>query len=169
MGIDVLGRAPNSPEGRYFGCNWQGWDPIADLIATLCPHETSPRRGWRCNDGDGLTADLAAALAAKLEALRDIGEIAAYLARCHARAATLPRDPCHRRGGTGVDNSPMGAALRRLANPATPRGAALRRSHDRRPMCDGAGVEPSEASGPDPDNIDQFITFLWASGGFAIT
>ena len=77
MGMDVFGRAPTAPIGEYFRRNMWGWGPLAGLVTELCPAETAPCTDWHHNDGQGLDAEGAAKLAAKLEALRDSGEIAA--------------------------------------------------------------------------------------------
>ena len=65
MGMDIYGDAPTAPEGEYFRRNVSGWIPFAELVTTLCPDEAAPCRHWGSNDGDGLDAAGAAALAAK--------------------------------------------------------------------------------------------------------
>jgi len=84
MGMDVYGKAPTAPEGEYFRRNALNWGLLVDCVTTLCPEEAAACKGWNYNSGDGLNADGAAALAAKLEALRDSGDVAAY---CAARDA----------------------------------------------------------------------------------
>lgn len=36
MGMDVYGRHPNRPAGRYFGANIWSWSPIRQLCVELC-------------------------------------------------------------------------------------------------------------------------------------
>lgn len=40
MGMDVSGRNPTAPEGKYFRASIWQWAPLAKLITTLCPNET---------------------------------------------------------------------------------------------------------------------------------
>jgi hypothetical protein len=55
MGMDVVGRNPSSPAGKYFGANLWSWRPIQDLIVRLCSDllddETLVGLGY--NDGQG--------------------------------------------------------------------------------------------------------------------
>ncbi len=76
MGMDIYGRAPNAPEGEYLRKSRLSWGALVDLMATLCPEETRGCGGWNYNDGDGLNADEAAALAARLGACRANSEVA---------------------------------------------------------------------------------------------
>jgi hypothetical protein len=86
MGFDVYGKAPTAREGEYFRRNVWGWPPLAYLVTTLCPDEAAACQRWYSNDGDGLDAAGAAALAAKLEERRDGGDVAPI-----ARGSTLWR------------------------------------------------------------------------------
>jgi hypothetical protein len=80
VAMDVYGRNPTAPEGEYFRRNMWSWHPLASLITTLCPDEAAACDGWHFNEGDGLDAAGAAALAAKLEELQASGDIEAYCA-----------------------------------------------------------------------------------------
>jgi hypothetical protein len=55
MGMDVYGRKPSSPEGKYFRANIWSWYPIHALIQGLCSDilddEMMEKLG--CNDGAG--------------------------------------------------------------------------------------------------------------------
>jgi hypothetical protein len=83
--MDVYGRNPTALEGEYFRHSVWGWHLPARLVTTLCPDEASPCGGWYCNDGDGLDAAQAAALAAKLEKLQASGDVEAYCAYLDVR------------------------------------------------------------------------------------
>ena len=175
MGMDVFGQAPTAPEGEYFRRNVWGWHPLAGLVTTLCPDEASPCHGWHYNDGDGLDAAGAAALAAKLEERRASGEIAAYCTRHDAFLAKKPLVECGFCGGTGrYGDAPVtppksgdGAAMSVLA--ALDAEDGYRSEGGSCPVCDGAGtVKTPESCRVRPIDVDAFIAFLRASGGFKI-
>lgn len=67
MGMDVYGKKPTAEIGEYFRNNIWHWHPLADLCQALAPDITKACDGWHYNDGDGLDADAATALAAVLE------------------------------------------------------------------------------------------------------
>jgi hypothetical protein len=134
MAMLVLGRAPTGPEGsrECFRRSIGEWIPFAELVTTLCPDEASPCRHWGSNDGDGLDAAGAAALAAKLEELRDSGAIEAYWARVEA-AMAVRRSPFKDLFDDVDTEAPLAEPYRDALN-----------------------------------EVDEFIAFLKASGGFAI-
>jgi hypothetical protein len=173
MGMDIYGQAPTAPEGEYFRRNVWGWAPLAALVTTLCPDEAAACQSWFLNDGDGLDAAGAAALAAKLQALQDSGDIANYCVKRDAQIA-MPRLVCDYCGGTGNDGDGPGLldctihgsaeVLEFFGPPLPPRpGEPCRR-------CKGVGMVEDDAKNyfVDPSDVDQFIAFLKASGGFAI-
>jgi len=181
MGMDVHGRAPTGEAGRYFGRNIGGWHPLANLVTALCPDEAAPCQDWHCNDGDGLDAAGAKALAAKLQALRDDGTVGTYLFERDAYLASMPRVACWRCGGTGAHRDTpardpdFGAAIMdQLLNNAEfvrdfggelqpiPEGVCR--------TCHGAGEidNPGRGDTVDVSDVDDFIAFLNASGGFSI-
>jgi hypothetical protein len=82
MGMDVCGWKPTAPHGEYFSASIWQWPLLVKLITTLCPEETSSCKHWDTNDGDGLTAPQALALAEALERKLQAGEVA--LAVCDA-------------------------------------------------------------------------------------
>jgi hypothetical protein len=69
--MDVYGIRPTSEAGRYFRLNWTGWQPLADYIATVAPDIYAKCEHWHSNDGDGLNAADALALADALDATMD--------------------------------------------------------------------------------------------------
>jgi excisionase family DNA binding protein len=87
MGTDLCGWKPTAPHGEYFRASIWQWPFLVKLITTLCPEETSPCKHWDTNDGDGLPAPQALALAEALERKLQAGEVA--LAICDA---TIVRD-----------------------------------------------------------------------------
>ena len=175
MGFDVFGKAPTAREGEYFRRNIWGWPHLAYLVETLCPDEAAACQHWYSNDGDGLDAAGAAALAAKLEERRDGGDVAAHCAQLDALTAAVPRDACPICGGSGEDSDPVEDApelepgemlvidLTLPARPRRPNGKPC-------VTCHGVGtIEPLERWGRcTPNDVDQFIAFVKASGGFEI-
>jgi hypothetical protein len=171
MGMDVYGRAPTAPEGEYFRRNVWRWHPLAALVETLCPDEAAPCKGWHYNGGDGLDAVGAATLATSLEARRTSGSVAALCTQHDAWLAALPRVKCFRCGGTGDDGDgpqPIkveAPGLDDVFGPSVPPqpGAPCR-------LCNGEGTfeDWAKAYRLDSSDVDEFIAFLQASGGFSI-
>jgi hypothetical protein len=66
--MSVYGRAPSSPEGRYFRSNNWCWSPILDAIANaeVLPEEMVREMAY--NEGAGPDAEDAAKLADAIEA-----------------------------------------------------------------------------------------------------
>jgi hypothetical protein len=54
--MDVSGRDPSAPAGKYFRANIWSWGPIHALITELCSDlfDEETLRGLACNDGAGL-------------------------------------------------------------------------------------------------------------------
>jgi hypothetical protein len=67
MGMDIYGRNPTTSEGEYFHASISQWPVLVKIVTTLCPQETSGCKYWHTNDGDGLNAAQALALADALE------------------------------------------------------------------------------------------------------
>jgi hypothetical protein len=72
MGMDVLG-APTSEAGRYFGVSVWWWQPLAAYCKEVAPEICAPCTYWHSNDGDGLDAAGAIALAEALKKEVDAG------------------------------------------------------------------------------------------------
>ena len=172
MGMDVYGRAPTGEAGAYFRRNIWGWHPLAHAVVTLCKEEAAPCTGWHYNDGDGLDADETAALVRRLEARRDCGDIVTYCAERDAHIASLPNFQCFWCKGTGDDgdHAPLEEAVTTadfddiFGPPVQPRPGEPCR------ICTGAGTieDPQKQDYLEPSDIDDFIAFLKASGGFSI-
>ena len=84
MGMDVYGHNPTTEDGSYFrNAIWE-WDPLADYICHKAPWDIVGKCDfWHSNDGDGLDASAALALAAFLQAEIDSGRCEQY-ARVYA-------------------------------------------------------------------------------------
>jgi hypothetical protein len=172
MGMDVYGRAPTGEVGEYFRRNVWGWHPLASLVETLCKEEAAPCADWHSNDGDGLGADETAALIKRLVARRDCGDIVTYCAERDAYLAAAPPTKCDWCGGTGNDgdHAPFEEAVTTadfddiFGPPIQPRPGEPCR------MCNGVGTVEHWAKHYElePATVDDFITFLKASGGFSI-
>ena len=61
--MDVVGRAPTSESGKYFGNNNSWWHPLADYCGQVTPKIASACSHWHTNGGDGLDAAASRALA----------------------------------------------------------------------------------------------------------
>jgi hypothetical protein len=81
VGFDIVGRNPSSEIGAHFGMTAGGWAPLANYIIETVPEIAAECRHWHSNDGDGLDAPEAEALARSLEA-----EIASGRCMAYARA-----------------------------------------------------------------------------------
>lgn len=72
MGMDVFGRNPSSPKGKYFRASIWSWSPILHLI-TRANKESAlglDLRGWDCNDAFGCeSAEESIKLADAIEAI----------------------------------------------------------------------------------------------------
>ena len=67
MGMDICGRKPTGERGEYFRNNVWWWHPLADYCITVAPDVCAPCKAWHYNEGDGLDAAGAVALADALE------------------------------------------------------------------------------------------------------
>jgi hypothetical protein len=154
MGFDVYGNAPTSPEGKYFRRNAWRWGPLVQLIVDLCPEETRGCEGWEFNEGDGLEAVDARNLARRLEALSAQGAVEAY---CRDRAKLAEAtEELIKRLYPQLEFPPDGGVI-------IPPGPWL--SDDESPrlwrmLANMFAVTPAD--------VDEFIRFAAASGGFCI-
>lgn len=156
MGMDVYGKAPASEAGKYFRNNVWWWRPLAELCQLLAPEVCAGCTHWQSNDGDGLDADGAAALAAVLDARLADGTVARLLAERDKRLADAPDECCDLCEGKGVRSDEL----------------AVQNGWNKEPCnaCNGKGaVRPFETWYPqDEDNVREFAAFLKACGGFEI-
>ena len=92
MGMDVLGIAPTSEKGDYFGLNVWGWHPLWGYCAEISDVAARVENG-HSNDGDGLNAADAKLLAQELKRSIDNGQWASFIQRLNERAAETPGEP----------------------------------------------------------------------------
>jgi hypothetical protein len=153
MGFDVCGKAPTSAEGKYFRRNVWRWPHLVQLLVDLCPEEARGYEGWLYNEGYGLGAVDARDLAERLEELSNQGVIEAYcrdrIKLAEATSKLIVRlYPLLEFGLTGI-TIPADAKL--TDDEFSDLGAM---------MNDMVAVAPAD--------VDEFIRFAAASGGFAI-
>jgi hypothetical protein len=172
MGMDVYGKAPTAPTGEYFRNNVWWWRPLAAYVCEGAPDITSACQYWQSNDGDGLNAAESLRLADALEAEITSGRCAEYAARHETALACTPKPVCRWCQGTGVRRDRIaleaGQHLRPIPtdDPSHPRAGQIGWCNG----CDGTGHEEApEAMYPfSVENVQEFVVFLRASGGFAI-
>ena len=164
MGMDVYGKNPSTDAGGYFRNNIWWWRPLADYLTTTYPDLTASCTYWHSNDGDGLDADGAAALADALRVDLENGNAARYAEQYNEMLAGLPMSECDLCAGTGVRTDAIGKqyGYDQPHDPVTGRGGCN--------GCQGQGkVEHWEAHYPfDVENVQAFTDFVAASGGFEI-
>lgn len=160
MGMDVYGKAPSSKEGEYFRNNMWWWRPLADYCCNIAPDICAPCEHWHSNDGDGLDAAGAAALADALQEALDSGRTERYALQRELDLAALPKEPCECCEATGVTTQAVAdkypAYQPRVGQPCI--------------QCNGLGTrDPWPCHYPfSEENVREFVTFLRACGGFEI-
>src|SRR5262245_55879516 len=175
MGMDVYGKKPTAPEGEYFRRSVWGWRPLADLVLDMCPEEAAPcpTEFWHSNDGKGLNAKQADALADALERRITNGSVTAYIKLRDDYIADMPNEPCDQCGGTGIRCDAVGQDMKQ----PIPADATWRsRPHPRAGLkgwcngCDGRGVNRPWADSYSlyKDDVIEFVAFLRECGGFEI-
>lgn len=170
MGMDVYGRQPTTEKGKYFRNNIWWWRPLADMCLVMAPDICAPCTHWQSNDGDGLDADGAKALADVLEQRLKDGTVARYIAERDAYLEALPDEACQLCNGSGVRRDKLAeeaGMLKRVINePGHPRDGQVGWCNS----CDGVGHKrPFETHYPaDVENVEEFVGFLKDCGGFDI-
>lgn len=157
MGMDVFGLAPTSATGEYFRRNVWGWHPLWEYVERNHPEIAVKVEAGHSNDGDGLGAEDAAALADLLREDLRSGQAHVYVVERDVALAALAPEPCHLCEGTGVRRDDV----------------AVRAGMDTRGWCNGC-----DGSGQvlpwvthyslDASDIAEFADFLADSGGFTI-
>lgn len=170
MGMDVFGDAPVAKEGEYFRNNVWWWRPLWDYCRLAAPELTAKVSG-HSNDGDGLGTADSLKLAAILQKQINSGETRRYQEARQNELNALPDEPCVYCNSTGIRTDHVSESLgmqnRIIASPA---------NHPRLGQkgwcngCDGKGyTRPFETSYSfSVENVQEFVNFLNACGGFKI-
>jgi hypothetical protein len=184
MGMDVYGNKPADETGEYFRNNVWWWHPLADYCAEISPDTASRCQGWHSNDGDGLDADDSLALANALQREIDSGRCEVKVKVREAQLATLPNEPtlpnerCDSCAGTG---SLTMQQIKRIEEKraAIESGCSLDelfgllhkfRVGEKCNWCQGTGSRRAYARNYafSVENVQNFVAFLRACGGFRI-
>src|SRR5207302_2937527 len=90
MDVDLYGTKPIAQAGRLFGRTHGDWTLLGLLVLDLCDKaRTCPCEEWFSNEGNGLGAEGAVALADNLQARIDDGSVDEYVACCQHMKAQL--------------------------------------------------------------------------------
>jgi hypothetical protein len=157
MGMDVIGRAPSTETGEYFRRNVWGWRPLWDYVEDMHVDLADKVEYAQSNDGDGLDADDAVELSARLYSDIADGTAERYVKERDAVLAALPDKSCEYCKATGTRTDEVGVKM----------GMVEKRWCN---GCDGKGsVRPFEALYPlEVSDIREFASFLESCGGFSI-
>ena len=147
MGMDIIGKDPESEEGAYFRNNIWWWHPLATYIEAVAPDEAAGCEAWHHNEGQGLDAEDAVVLADKLQAEIDSGRCEQYM---------LSRGE---HGVPNTENPPTVDMIKKVV------GAIVGEETATEIGVDKIGESPWPFS---VENVKGFITFLRESGGFEI-
>ena len=182
MGMDIDGIKPTGERGVYFRNNAWWWHPLANYCNMIAPDICAPCEGWHYNDGDGLNAAGAVALAEALQKEIDAGRTEAFARRYASEQEMMPDEPCKTCAGTGVrkpppepkpdadPNDPFPDLVEEF-DPRKHSGAGdLKEGGIKCNGCKGIGyVRPWESNCSFlTANVANFIAFLRESGGFVI-
>ena len=165
MGMDVYGKS-----GNYFRRNIWGWHSLGEYITETFPEIAGACTYWHTNDGDGLDAAGAAALADAIDAAVAGGSAARYVAERDARIAAMPDEICRWCSGTGIRTDEVGLSMKQPERPITEEGHPRQGQVGWCNGCDGRGTHrPSDASYHlEVDDLREFAAFMRESGGFEI-
>lgn len=191
MGMDVYGTAPTDPVGKYFRRNVWGWHTLAECTQHVCEKSNNMDlylrcEHWHSNDGSGLNATDATALASLIALAIQAGIIEKWLADRRTNIMMLKPEPCTYCSGTGIRTDEIGvnAGLTLKVIPAyamdmTWKDEYLSGERPKHPRagetgtcnaCDGTGVTgPFEQSyGTSLQSMTEWSQFLKHCGGFEI-
>ena len=151
MGMDVYGKNPTAEVGHYFRNNAWWWAGLANFVTSRYPEITAACTYWGTNDGDGLDAASATALADAIDQDFATGVIDQWEAAFNERREAAPRQTCRPCEGTGARNDEGGTTQTCV-------------------ICEGTGMRAGMESWYhfSVDNVREFSAFLRASGGFEI-
>jgi hypothetical protein len=101
--MDVYGKS-----GNYFRNNVWYWHPLWDYCLNIAPKIAGKVESGHYNDGDGLGAKDARALARVLKKSLESGQTAEYERIYNEHRASLPREECELCDGTGIRTDAVG-------------------------------------------------------------
>jgi hypothetical protein len=171
MGMDVMGVNPTSEKGSYFRNNVWWWRPLADYCIENHPDIAEKCEYWHSNDGDGLDAEDAYALAERLMADIAEGKVSEHERNYNEWRASLPREACELCECTGIRTDKVGVDMGMPEKELSPEVSILTgRTHGWCNACDGVGTQESWLAGYpfSEENVKEFAEFLMDSGGFQI-
>ena len=154
-----------------FHCGTATWCALSELSISVAPDICAACKRWFTNDGDGLDAKGASALAERLEAKIQDGTIGGMIREKIDAANALPDEPCDLCKASGVRTDEraqsLGFDVRKIDEPGHPRLGQIG-------WCNGCGGRghrrPFEAYYPltDASQVVELVSFLRTSGGFQI-
>lgn len=157
MGYDLYGENPQNKQGEYFRNNVWWWGPLWRYVAHTCSDLLSDEdlTAGSFNDGHVIDEEQAEAIATRLYALLESGEVTRYRLELEGRCARMADEPCTLCAGTGKRRPPPEV------------GAGDWPCNG----CEGKGVrEPMGKYQPfDEENVRTFADFCYDSGGFSIS
>ena len=154
MGMDVIGKNPTKPEGKYFGSNVWYWHPLWDYCETIAPEITSRVRNAHFNDGDGLEAAEALRLGERLTEEIESGRALEAVEKFNAERNSIPNERCDICDGTGKRAEPP------AIGPGNMPCNACGGKGERRPISAWYGMHI--------EHVKKFAEFLKHCGGFEI-
>ena len=92
-GRRLLRQEPDLGAWQIFHNSWRGRWPLADYTCTVAPDITAKCKAWERNDGDGLEAADAVALADRLQTEIDTGRAVRYAQVRASELEALPKVP----------------------------------------------------------------------------
>lgn len=104
MGFDLHGEEPISEVGKYFRNNVWWWHPLWEYCQITYPQICDKVLYGHSNDGDGLKAEDAKALALLLRKDISSGKVLRYSNKREKRLKLLPSEECVHCLGSGIRN-----------------------------------------------------------------
>jgi len=170
MAMDVNGKNPTSKVGEYFKINVWWWRPLADYCNMVAPDICDACIYWHSNDGDGLDGKDSVALADAIQAEIDSGRCQQYADARAFDLASKSDESCAYCGGTGIRSDVIGVEHGQTTRVINHHGHPRHGQTGWCNACDGKGyVRPNDTYYPfSVENVQAFINFLRACGGFKI-
>jgi hypothetical protein len=168
MGMDVIGKAPTGETGRYFRANVWCWSPLWEYCEYVAPALRAEVIYGDLNEGDGLDAAGATALADQLTTELELSSTEFYVTERQSRLDALPMERCDLCQGTGVRRDQVAIEHKMPAKMTTLPNGQQRQGWCN--GCDGQGFHRSFATRYhlSVEIVTEFRDFLRDCGGFAI-